>query len=325
MSLEFHIGQLWGIVLAAGEGTRVRSFLSELCGGRGIKQFCSVIGGRSMVQDTLARVERLIPRKRILVVVSRYHREEAAQQLTSWPEENIIFQPENCDTTAGILLPLAYVSHRDPLATVAVFPSDHFILHEERFMEAVRHSVWETQRFPWNLTLLGMLPDCPEDGYGWILPGEEETSRATRGVQGFWEKPTLSQARELWQRGALWNTFVCITQGGTLWSMVRRTVPEIYERFRLIREALDTPQVEKVTEQVYTNMPAVNFCSGLCESLAAELRVLPVSAIGWSDWGTAERILATLKQLDEHPEFLARLYQQRANWKPAVLRALENR
>jgi len=321
MSPEFQIGQLWGIVLAAGEGTRVRTFLAELCGGRGIKQFCTVIGCRSMLQDTLDRVERLIPRKRILVVVSRHHREEVAQQLTGWPLENIIFQPENCDTAAGILLPLAHVSHRDPLATVAIFPSDHFILHEERFMEVVRRGVWETQRYPWNLTLLGVLPDCPEDGYGWIMPDEEEQNRETRTVRGFWEKPTSSQAQELWQHGALWNTFVCIAQSGTLWSMARRAAPQVYERFRQIRQVLGTPEGEKVTEQVYTTMPVVNFCSGVCVPLAAELRVLPVSAVGWSDWGTAERIWATMKQLGKQAEFLARLSQQRGNWKSTLLGA----
>jgi mannose-1-phosphate guanylyltransferase len=274
-----------------------------------------------MLQDTLDRVERLIPRKRILIVVSRYHREEVAQQLSGWPAQNIIFQPENCDTTAGILLPLAHVSHRDPLATVAIFPSDHFILHEALFMEAVRRGVWETQRFPWNLTLVGVLPDCPEDGYGWIMTGAEDQNRETRAVRGFWEKPTLAQAQELWRQGALWNTFVCIAQNGTLWSMARRIVPAIYESFRQIRQALGTPDSEKVTEQVYTTMPRVNFCSGVCEPLAAELRVLPVSAVGWSDWGTAERIWATMKQLGKRAEFLARLNQQRGSWKPTVLGA----
>ena len=320
MSLECQIGHLWGIVLAAGEGTRVRAFLSELCGGRGIKQFCVIVGCRSMLQYTLDRVERLIPRKRILVVVSRHHREEVAQQLTLWPAENIIFQPENCDTTAGILLPLAYVSHRDPLATIAIFPSDHFVLREGQFMEAVRRGVWETQRFPWNMTLLGILPDCPEDGYGWIMPGAEEENRETRAVRGFWEKPPPSQAQELWQQGALWNTFVCVAQSAALWSMARRTVPEVYEKFRQIRQVLGTPSEKKITEQVYTTMPAVNFCSGLCELLATELRVLPVSAVGWSDWGTAERILATVKQLGNQTEFLARLNQQKGHWAPTLLR-----
>ena len=70
--------QLWGIVLAAGEGTRVREFLAQLCGGRGIKQFCAVTGRRSMLQHTLCRTEQLIPRERIFVVVSADHRAERA-------------------------------------------------------------------------------------------------------------------------------------------------------------------------------------------------------------------------------------------------------
>jgi mannose-1-phosphate guanylyltransferase len=321
MSLGFQVGQLWGIVLAAGEGTRVRAFLSELCGGSGIKQFCAVLGRRSMLQYTLDRIERLIPRKRILIVVSRHHREEVAQQLASWPAENIVFQPENRDTAPGILLPLAHVSQRDPLATVAIFPSDHFVLHETRFMEAVHRGVWETQRFPWHLTLLGMLPDRIEDGYGWIVPGGEEENRETRAVQEFWEKPTPPQAQALWQRGAMWNTFVCIAQGGILWSMARRIVPEVYEGFRQIRQALETPHGEKVTEQVYATMPAANFSSGLCEPLASELRVLPVSAVGWSDWGTADRISATIEQLGKQAEFLARLNRRKGTGAQAVLRA----
>lgn len=63
-------GKLWGIILAGGEGTRVRPFLQHLCGNRGIKQFCAVTGRRSMLEDTLAKVERLIPRQQIVIVVS---------------------------------------------------------------------------------------------------------------------------------------------------------------------------------------------------------------------------------------------------------------
>jgi mannose-1-phosphate guanylyltransferase len=275
MKTEYQIGQLWGIVLAAGEGSRVRAFLSDLCGGRGIKQFCAILGQRSLVQATLDRVERLIARRRIVVVVSQHHREEVAQQLRGWPAENIIFQPDNRDTTAGLLLPLAYVAYRDPLATVAIFPSDHFILQEERFMEAVRHGVRETQTFPWNMTLLGILSEGPKDGYGWILPGKEEKERETRAVREFWEKPTQAQTQQLWQQGALLNTFVCIAQSKTLWSIARRTTPEIYERFQQIQQVLGTPAEEKIIAQMYTAMPAVNFCAGVCEPLATELRVLP--------------------------------------------------
>ena len=99
---------LWGIVLAGGDGTRVRDFLRQCCGGRGIKQFCAVIGQRSMLEHTLACIERLIPRERTLVVVSQDHRAEATPQLAHWPPENIIWQPMNRDTAPGVLLPLAH-------------------------------------------------------------------------------------------------------------------------------------------------------------------------------------------------------------------------
>jgi mannose-1-phosphate guanylyltransferase len=209
--------KLWGIVLAAGEGTRVRNFLAQLCGGRGIKQFCAVIGRRSMLEHTLARVERLIPRERILVVVSTEHREEVFAQLAHWPADNVIFQPRNRDTAPGILLPLAHISHREPFATVAIFPSDHFILEEDRFMASVRQAVVETHRFPRKLILLGMTPSGIDNGYGWIEPGEPAEGGETRSVLQFWEKPSPLQAQLLLRRGALWNTFVCVTQANTLW------------------------------------------------------------------------------------------------------------
>jgi mannose-1-phosphate guanylyltransferase len=75
-----------------------------------------------MLDRTLARVQLVVPRHRILIVVSEDHRSEVRQQLAHWPAENIIFQPANRDTTAGLLLPLAHVTHRDPFATVAIFP-----------------------------------------------------------------------------------------------------------------------------------------------------------------------------------------------------------
>jgi len=102
---------------------------------------------------------------------------------------------------------------------------------------------------------------------------------------------------------------------------LRRAVPEVYEKFRQIRQALGTPAGARVTAQVYPTMPAVNFCSGVCEPLAAELRVLPVSDIGWSAWGTAERIWATVRQLGKQAEFSARLNRRRGCWKPSSLGA----
>jgi mannose-1-phosphate guanylyltransferase len=305
--------KLWGIVLAAGEGTRVRNFLAQLCGGRGIKQFCAVIGRRSMLEHTLARVERLIPRERILIVVSTEHREEVSAQLACWPTENVVFQPRNRDTAPGILLPLAHLSHREPFATVAIFPSDHFILAEDRFMASVRQAVAETHRFPRKLILLGMTPSGIDDGYGWIEPGEPAEGGETRSVLQFWEKPSPLQARLLLRRGALWNTFVCVSLANTLWEMSRQVVPDLYEDFMHIRRALHNSHAPLVTDTVYRMIPPVNFSTAICQPLASRLRVLPVPDVGWSDWGSVERICASLERMGKLEECLARLRRRQGN------------
>src|SRR5262245_10540970 len=310
-------GQLWGIVLAAGEGTRVRDFLMRLCGGRGIKQFCAVTGRRSMLEHTLARTELLIPRERILVVVSTDHQEEVAQRLADWPAENVIFQPANCDTAPGLLLPLAYVSQRDPLATVGIFPSDHFILQEELFMAYVGHAVEETRRLPWKLILLGMTPEGSEEGYGWIEPASEEPRRSTLGVARFWEKPSPAQARELQRDGALWNTFVCVARAATVWAMTRQAAPDLCSAFTAIRWALRHSQASRMIERVYELLRPVNFSSGICQLVPAWLRVLPVPEVGWSDWGSEGRIRASLQRIGKLEQCLARLqYRQRATAVP---------
>ena len=312
--------KLWGIILAGGDGTRVQAFLRQLCGGRGIKQFCTILGRRSLLEQTLARVEQIIPRERILIVVGQHHHDEASRQLAQWPAENIIWQPANCDTAPGILLPLAHLSHRAPFATVAVFPSDHFIQDEARFLHSVQQAVGETQRFPRELTLLGATPDRMEEGYGWIEPGPAEIGRETLPVRRFWEKPPASVAHSLLRRGAVWNTFVFTAQAATLWEMTRQTAPDLYTEFMHIRRALSLSHGATVIDTVYRTLPSVNFSANICQPLAARLRVLRMPEIGWSDWGTQERILDSLRQFGRLDEWQAAPAAQRATNAIAALR-----
>ena len=300
----------WGIVLAGGEGNRVRGFLSALCGGRGIKQFCSILGGRSLLQLTLDRVQRLIPRERILIIVDKNHR-EAREQLAGWPQANIIYQPENRETAPGILLPLSYVSHRCPQATVAVFPSDHFIADESVFIRQVAKALDETDILPRSAVLLGVTPDRMEEGYGWISSWEDGRGKDSQAVTGFWEKPTPLHAQRLMREGALWNTFVFVARATTLWELTRLTVPELYGAFTGLRIMLGTPRAQPFIEQLYGRLPSVNFSSQILTPSVSRLRVLPVPEIGWSDWGSADRILETAMRMGRLEELAAKLHQGR--------------
>jgi mannose-1-phosphate guanylyltransferase len=298
---------LWSIVLAGGEGTRVQPFLAELCGGSGIKQFCAIIDEKSMLQETMRRVQRITPPERILVSLNSRHRRQATAQLADHPGENLIFQPANLDTAPGILLPLAHISGRDPDAVVAVFPSDHFIRDEQTFMASARKAVREAHRFPDSLVLLGVTPDGPDESYGWIEPMAGDHRGGSASVQSFSEKPNVNEARKLMLRGSLWNTFVFVARAEVLWKMVAQASPERYCIFSTIRFMLPSDQVRTVVEFTYRNLRPVNFSSAILTKSNSHLRVVRVPHVGWSDWGTKDRILASLKEIGRLDECLQRL------------------
>jgi mannose-1-phosphate guanylyltransferase len=310
---------LWGIVLAAGQGTRVRRFLTQLCGGRGLKQFCTITGTRSMLQQTLARVERIIPRERILVIVSDGDRLDAAQQLSAWPAENIIYQPVDRGTAPGILLPLVHVSRRDPAAIVAVFPCDHFILDESTFMASVATAISQIEQSAEELILLGMKPDRPEEEFGWIETFDNEKNQVSSKVWRFWEKPSAFKARELFSRGALWNTFVFAAEANALWDMVLNRAPDLYHSFRSIWLAMNGNHGQAYTDHIYNQIRTVDFSTEILQHLAHRLRVLPVPEVGWSDWGSAERICESLKTIGKLEECFTRLKQRNADFETLKL------
>jgi len=118
--------------------------------------------------------------------------------------------------------------------------------------------------------------------------------------------------------GALWNTFVFAAQATTLWAMVRQTAPDLADAFeRLCRIlSLRSSYASSFTEYAYERMRAVNFSSRVCEPLVSWLRVLPLPEVGWSDWGTAERILASLQQVGKLDAGLARVRHETEGGSP---------
>src|SRR3990172_8215851 len=125
-----------GIILAGGEGKRLRPLVLRLRGDTLPKQYVRFIGTRSMLEHTYHRVEKLITSQHIFTVVCKDHlsHPEVRQQLSSrWPG-TVVVQPVNKETGPGVLLPLMHVYKRFPDSTAVILPSDHFILEEELFM-----------------------------------------------------------------------------------------------------------------------------------------------------------------------------------------------
>lgn len=287
-------GHTWALVLAAGEGSRLASLTTGLDGRCTPKQFCSLNGGRSLLGDALARAARLVPRERILVVVARQHEALWRHELAGHPAHNIIVQPENRGTAAGILLPLVVLRARDPRATVYVVPSDHFVADEARLAAAARAALGELRASGHAVTLLGIAPDAPETGYGWILPGPAAgAAGAGRRVERFVEKPERAAAHLLLDEGGLWNSFLLLARVDGVLALAEHRLPglafALHAALVAGGDALDL---------LYADLPVHDFSRHLLQDAEDELRVLPVPHCGWSDLGTPERVLACLEALE---------------------------
>jgi mannose-1-phosphate guanylyltransferase len=295
-----------GIVLSAGDGTRLRDFVRQHRGDDLPKQYVNFVGSRSMLEHTWDRAESLIPAQRLFVVIAKQHLRfsEVRRQLATKPAENVIVQPANRETAPGILLPLLHIYKRNPNAIVALFPSDQFVLEEERFMDYVDDAFRLVEANLSHLVLLGLEPDGPDPEYGYIVPGSKIDPSApdsARRVEMFVEKPSLDGAGKIIARGALWNSLVMVFACRPLLSIMERAASQIFRSFERLSGAIATTDEQLVAEGIYQQLPSLNFSKGVLEALPFEHRnsllVLPVRGVTWSDWGASDRLVSTLDLL----------------------------
>jgi len=312
-------GLLWGIVLAAGEGKRISTFVRLDYGLRAPKQYVAFTGKRSMLQHTLERAERLIPSERILCVVSPDHIEDIKTQLSERPAGTVIFQPRNRETLPGVLLPLIYIFKRDPEARVVILPSDHFIQEEDRFMRYVEYADAFIRWSPDETVLLGIQPEGLEVDYGWIEPSEtvlDPLDVAVRRVGRFLEKPNPELASAFFlKKRFLWNIFVTITRAKTLIQMTKAYHPQLWLQFERMMEAMGTKAERATIENEYREMKETNLSRDLFERVPERISVIEVKDVLWSDWGDGTRVEATLKKLGKLPVHVSRPLEEA---KPSV-------
>lgn len=298
--------RLWSIVLAGGEGERVQPLVQRWLGRPKPKQYCTFLGSRSLFQHTLDRVDRLTAADRKVIVIGRSHALEVWPQLGRRSSGTVILQPANRDTVAGIFLPLTYIKARDAQATVVIYPSDHFVYPEHRFLDAVRRAVWTAECLPDRLVLLGASPDRLELDYGWIQPGEQldhSSNYQIQTVRAFLEKPTAAAADSALAGGALWNTLVLAAKVETLWEMGWQCFPDLMPAFERLLGVIGTTYEAKTLEAIYEHLPAYNFSSDLLRRVPEQLAVVEMAGVLWSDWGKPERIANSLRRIGRQPAF----------------------
>lgn len=310
---QWTTGSRWAVILAGGDGIRLRSLTRRIAGDERPKQFCGVLNGETLLEHTLRRTAWLFSRDETLVVVVRAHERFYAPLLTTLPSQRLVAQPENRGTAAAILCALLRLDGVAPTSPVAIFPSDHYVSDDEVFMSHVAGAFEIVAARPNLVVLLAATPSSEEAGYGWIEPGDRiigpwsgPWSSDLRQVRGFWEKPSPALARGLRADGCLWNTFIMVGQRLTLMALIKTAVPAIFGAVGAAQPE-PTPSWEAESlRSLYSRLPSTDFSRDVLAKCPPNLAVLPMRGVEWSDLGDPGRVIATLRHIGIYPDWAKR-------------------
>lgn len=288
----------WVLILAAGEGTRVRSLTFDRLGHQAPKQFSSIDGRQSLLGATLGRAQRIAPLERIVAIVAAQHRRWWESELRAIPADNVIIQPENRGTATGVLLPVLWITQREEDATIVVLPSDHFVGSEEVLEGSVNECLSAVEQTDVGVVMLGVKPIRPETEYGWIVPCPHQ-STCPYHVSSFREKPDAETAADLLDQGGLLNSFILVARSRRLLDMFGDQLPDLWQEFNRSLGSDDANRWgQRNLIRLYNSLPTLDFSKDLLEKTAKSLWVYPAPACDWADLGTPERLVGHLSPAD---------------------------
>lgn len=248
------------------------------------KQFLDFFGtGRSLLQMTYDRVSNIIPVRNILAMTNEKYAPLVKEQLPELSDDQILLEPDRRNTAPCIAWAAYHIRAINPNAVMLVSPSDHLILREDVFKDCVTRGLDFVARYPYLLTM-GIQPNRPETGYGYIQMGKEEIDGFSR-VKTFTEKPDFELAKVFVESGEFaWNSGIFLWGVNTIIDSIHEHVPDIAMRFD---KGLGKFWTEKEMAFIKKEFPACPNISIDYAVMEKEKNVFVQRAdFGWSDVGS---------------------------------------
>ncbi|MFN3491665.1 MAG: mannose-1-phosphate guanylyltransferase, partial [Anaerolineales bacterium] len=272
----------YAIIMAGGGGTR----LWPVSRKETPKQLLPLLGQETLFQSTVNRLKNLFPPERILVVTIEEQAREMKKQAPEIPEENYLIEPAPRGTASVVGLAAMILKKRDPNASMAILPSDHFIRNVDLFHYLLK-TAFEVAENKYLVTL-GITPTSPSTAYGYIQQGkavEGGYNYPVYMVNKFIEKPNEETAQKLLRSGGhSWNSGMFIWHVDTILSEIEKQMPELSAQLKIIGEAWGTSKQNEILNQHWFDLKNETVDYGIMEK-AERVVVLPAGGLGWSDVG----------------------------------------
>ena len=285
-------GSAWTIALAGGNGMRLADYVQQRFGQRMPKQYCRLLGDRSMLEHTLDRMNELTPAARKLTVIGTDHVPWAGEQLQGRSDQ-VFRQPSSRETGTALYVAFAMLQRWAPDAVVTVTPTDHYVAPAARYVAEIARARTLAATHPAKVVLVGAQPDEPDSELGYVSLGAS-LERGVNQVSAFTEKPSSTEAEALIAQGALWNTMVCCGTVQAFWELGRAGAPALIDLLENLVPLIDTDDEDAALAAVYSLAPVIGFSRDILERSPERLLATPLEGIEWNDWGRADRIEATL-------------------------------
>jgi len=287
---------IYALILAGGSGER----FWPLSRRSRPKQLLRLVSKRVLLEETVARLDGLVPKERILILTNTEQETAVRKLLAGFPRENIVAEPTKRDTAAAVALGAGWVAARDHAATMLVLPADHVIADQAAFQETLALAA-ETAEETGELVTIGIKPTWACPGFGYIEQGEPVRLRkrnskgAIHRVLRFREKPNVDLAESFLRKGNFrWNAGMFVWSVPTVLSEFNRHAPELADFISQLRAP---GNFERVLRERFSKLPRISFDYAIMEKAD---RVLVVEAsFDWDDIGSW-RAVANYFKNDEH-------------------------
>jgi mannose-1-phosphate guanylyltransferase len=273
------MSNLKSVIMAGGIGAR----FWPLSRRDNPKQFLSLTSELSLIEETMNRVRRFSAPEDIYIVTNQKYADRLQGLFSDIPVGNVVYEPVQRNTAPCIGLAAAVIQKRSPGSVMAVFPADHLIGNEKAFTSCIVNAAQIAAERD-VLVTIGVKPDRPETGYGYIQTAGE-ISPGCRRVRTFAEKPNLATAQRFLRSGDfLWNAGIFIWRTDFFLENLQKYLEEVHEVIEEIQEAVDTPDFSSVLQQAFHRSPSVSVDYGILEK-SSQVTVMTAD-FPWSDVGT---------------------------------------